>query len=90
MIALICNKCSRFIYVETAFFWMWWKKQTKKVHRLVRRLVREGRLEFIGGAWSMHDEAATHYQSIIDEFTWGFRSVMCSTYIGYWIMNNTP
>lgn len=39
----------------------------------VRMLVNEGRLVFIGGAWSMNDEAGTHYQSIIDHFTWGLR-----------------
>lgn len=42
----------------------------------VRMLVNEGRLEFIGGAWSMNDEAVTHYHSIIDQFTWGFRCIL--------------
>lgn len=36
-------------------------------------LVNEGRLEFIGGAWSMNDEAAAHYQSIVDQFTLGLK-----------------
>lgn len=36
-------------------------------------LVEQGRLEFIGGAWSMNDEATTHYQSIVDQFAWGLR-----------------
>lgn len=42
----------------------------------VKMLVNEGRLEFIGGAWSMNDEAVTHYQSIIDQTTWGFRCIL--------------
>ncbi|XP_045541142.1 lysosomal alpha-mannosidase-like [Papilio machaon] len=61
----------RFIYVETAFFWMWWTKQTDKVRDKVRTLVRQGRLQMVGGAWSMNDEAASHYQSTIDQFTYG-------------------
>lgn len=65
----------RFIYVETAFFWKWWEQQPHRIRRIVKRLVREGRLEFIGGSWSMHDEATTHYHSIVDGFTWGFRLV---------------
>ena len=64
---------NRFIYVETAFFWKWWEKQSEKVKNIVKDLVNEGRLEFIGGAWSMNDEAVTHYQSTIDQFTWGLR-----------------
>ena len=30
-----------------------------------------GRLEFIAGGWSMHDEASTHYNSIIDQHSFG-------------------
>ncbi|CAG2111338.1 unnamed protein product, partial [Medioppia subpectinata] len=63
----------RFIYVETSFFWMWWREQDEDYRHQVRKLVNEGRLEFISGGWVMHDEATTHYQSIIDQMTWGHR-----------------
>ncbi|XP_068627375.1 lysosomal alpha-mannosidase-like [Battus philenor] len=61
----------RFIYVETAFFWKWWVRQSEEVQQRVRTLVRQGRLQMVGGAWSMNDEAASHYHSTIDQFTWG-------------------
>ena len=57
----------------SAFFSKWWHEQDDKLKEQVKMLVNEGRLEFIGGAWSMNDEATTHYQSIIDQFTWGLR-----------------
>lgn len=63
----------RFIYVETAYLWKWWQRQSEKMQADVKMLINEGRLEIIGGAWSMNDEAVTHYHSIIDQFTWGFR-----------------
>ncbi|XP_064076196.1 lysosomal alpha-mannosidase-like isoform X1 [Vanessa tameamea] len=65
----------RFIYVETAFFWMWWVRQSDDVRHKVHTLVRQGRLQFVGGAWSMNDEAASHYQSTIDQFTWGLKKL---------------
>ncbi|CAH0730858.1 unnamed protein product, partial [Brenthis ino] len=65
----------RFIYVETAFFWKWWMHQSDDVRHKVDVLVRQGRLQFVGGAWSMNDEAASHYQSTIDQFTWGLRKL---------------
>ncbi|XP_015121082.1 lysosomal alpha-mannosidase isoform X2 [Diachasma alloeum] len=63
----------RFIYVETAFLWKWWLRQNDKIREEVKTFINEGRLEIIGGAWSMNDEATTHYHSIIDQSTWGFR-----------------
>ncbi|KAK3085809.1 hypothetical protein FSP39_008930 [Pinctada imbricata] len=62
----------RFIYVEIGFFSRWWKEQSDTVKQRVRKLVDEGRLEFILGGWSMDDEASTHYNAIIDEHTLGF------------------
>ncbi|XP_055592932.1 lysosomal alpha-mannosidase-like [Uranotaenia lowii] len=70
---LLKDPSRRFIQVETAFFFMWWDEQTEEVKDQVRMLVQEGRFEFVGGAWSMNDEAAVHYQSVIDQFTWGLR-----------------
>uniref|UniRef100_H2Z3Y8 Alpha-mannosidase n=1 Tax=Ciona savignyi TaxID=51511 RepID=H2Z3Y8_CIOSA len=63
----------RFIYVEVAFFSRWWREQNTEVQQEVKRLVQEGRLEFILGGWSMNDEAATHYNAIIDQMTLGLR-----------------
>ncbi|XP_045489045.1 lysosomal alpha-mannosidase isoform X2 [Pieris rapae] len=65
----------RFIYVETAFFWKWWVRQGDDVRHKVHTMVRQGRLQFVGGAWSMNDEAASHYQSTIDQFTRGLKKL---------------
>ncbi|XP_044750282.1 lysosomal alpha-mannosidase isoform X3 [Coccinella septempunctata] len=73
--ALKKNPDRRFIYVETAYFWKWWMNQHDHVKHQFKRYVKSGQLEFIGGAWSMNDEATTHYQSIIDQFTWGLRKL---------------
>ncbi|PSN38683.1 hypothetical protein C0J52_08901 [Blattella germanica] len=62
----------KFIYSEVVFFWKWWQEQDERTRQVVRGLVNQGRLEFTGGAWSMNDEAVTHYQSIIDHFTWEY------------------
>ncbi|XP_002065049.4 lysosomal alpha-mannosidase isoform X2 [Drosophila willistoni] len=71
--ALLKDPEKRFIYVESAFFFKWWKEQKPKVQEAVKMLVDQGRLEFISGAWSMNDEATTHYQSVIDQFAWGLK-----------------
>lgn len=66
---------SRFIQVETAFFYLWWNEQNEDTKSHVRQLINEGRLEIINGAWSMNDEADVHYQSTIDQFTLGLRFI---------------
>ncbi|KAL1490680.1 hypothetical protein ABEB36_013335 [Hypothenemus hampei] len=62
----------RFIQVETAFFWMWWQNQEEVMRQKFKKLVENGQIEIVNGAWSMNDEACVNYQSIIDQFTWGF------------------
>ena len=63
----------RFMLVETAFFWMWWRRQDSSMQKQVRALVNSGVLEFISGGWSMNDEGDTHYNPTIDHMTWGHR-----------------
>ena len=65
----------RFIQVETAFFWRWWEDQDEVMQDLVTQLVSEGRLEFIGGGWAMHDEATVHYSALIDNMAFGMKQL---------------
>ncbi|KAF3852860.1 hypothetical protein F7725_006215 [Dissostichus mawsoni] len=67
------NPDRRFIYVETAFFYRWWRQQSSSMKQTVKQLVEEGRLEFVNGGWCMSDEATTHYSSVIDQMTLGLR-----------------
>ena len=39
---------SRYIQVETAFFWRWWNDQTSETKEVVKKLVDRGQFEFIG------------------------------------------
>ena len=70
---LLMDPTKRFIYVEIAFFWRWWLEQDERMRNLVKYLVQNGQLEFINGGWCMNDEAATHYNAIVDQMTWGFK-----------------
>eukprot|EP00850_Spirogloea_muscicola_P005017 SM000022S07231 [mRNA] locus=s22:665524:679079:- [translate_table: standard] len=73
---LLENPDRKFIYVEQAFFQRWWREQSRKRKRTVKKLVKAGQLEFINGGWCMHDEAATHYVDMIDQTTLGHRYIL--------------
>ena len=72
---LIADPKKRFIYVEIAFFERWWNEQSDAMRAEVKKLVQEKRLEFINAGWCMNDEAATHYNAIIDQMTYGLNFV---------------
>ena len=61
----------RFTYVEMKFFTMWYWRQTKEMQNNVKKLVKEGRLEFANGGWSATDEACTNYEDIINNMLVG-------------------
>ena len=52
---------------------MWFYRLDPFKQELVRGLVREGRLEFVNGGWSMHDEANTHYEDQINNMLQGHK-----------------
>jgi len=66
--------------VETAYLHQWWQQQPDSIRDKVRGLLESGQLEIISGGWSMHDEAVTHYHSIIDQFSWGFKWIATNFY----------
>jgi len=70
------DKSRKFIFVESAFFKMWWDHQDSETKDFVKQLVNEGRFEFISGGWSQNDEAAAHYLSIIDQMTLGHQFLL--------------
>ena len=72
---LSADPSKRFIYVEIAFFERWWNEQGEAMQAEVKKLVHEKRLEFINAGWCMNDEAATHYNAIIDQMTYGLNFV---------------
>lgn len=43
---LLKNPDRRFIYVETAFFYRWWKSQSSSMQQTVKQLVNEGKYPF--------------------------------------------
>ena len=47
----------------------------------VRKLVANKQLEFVNGGWCMNDEAATDYNSIIDQMTLGKKKKKNQTHV---------
>ncbi|XP_003496665.1 epididymis-specific alpha-mannosidase [Cricetulus griseus] len=62
----------RFIAVEQEFFRLWWDGVASEQQKYqVRKLLDEGRLEFVLGGQVMHDEAVTHLDDQILQLTEG-------------------
>jgi hypothetical protein len=49
------NPARRFSYVETKFFAMWWELQTDDTKTIVRKLVKDGQLDFSNAGWVSRD-----------------------------------
>jgi hypothetical protein len=73
---LVANPHRKFTYVEMKFFTMWYEEQPTKVREEVRQLIKEGRLEFVNGGWSMHDEACPHFEDMINNMMKGHQFLL--------------
>jgi hypothetical protein len=76
--ALIANPARKFIYVEQAYFTLWWNdpNTSDQQRAQMKQVVSQGRWEFIIGAWVMPDEACTTYGGIIDQMTLGHQFLL--------------
>lgn len=72
MIAGIAAGKSRTFAPEIGVFYdMWWKDANTTQRDTVRRLVKEGRLEWTGGGWTQHDEACSRIEDQVDNLCLG-------------------
>jgi hypothetical protein len=51
----------------------WWHQASDTARDLVRTLVTRGQLQFVNGGLVQHDEATSHYSSIVDQMSAGMR-----------------
>jgi len=62
--ALKKDKRRKFIWAEISYFEWWWREQDAATQEETRRLVADGRLEFVTGGWVQPDEANTQRYAI--------------------------
>eukprot|EP00126_Sphaerothecum_destruens_P011288 Sdes_comp20887_c0_seq2m17982 len=74
--ALLVDPARKFMYVEIAFFRRWWQQQSESMKKKVRKLVQEGRFEFVSGGISMNDEACVYYRDAITNMEAGFEFLL--------------
>lgn len=72
--ALEADAARRFSWADVAFFMRWWREDASDDDRArARRLVAEGRLDFVNGGAVQHDEAGAHFMGMIDQMALGHR-----------------
>ena len=64
--ALDADSELRFIWSEVKWIQMWWEEVTEAKKSMLRRVVKSGQFEFVGGGWSQADEVTTTWFDQID------------------------
>ena len=72
---LLADPARRFSYVEIAFFALFWEGASPAQRADMRMLVAQGRLQFLNGAFSMHDEASPIWSDMVDNTAVGHRFI---------------
>lgn len=70
-----------FIWAETSFFNKWYETVALSKRKEFRKLVTDGRFEFVGGGWSQNDEANPDPMSVVNQVTQVRLSGLCSSLI---------
>lgn len=60
-----------FTFCEMSFMTRWYYEQDVKTRENFKKLVSTGQITVVNGGWVMHDEAAAHYVSMIDQTSLG-------------------
>ena len=68
---LSTNPQSKFIWVETSFLQRWWLDQNETARDAFKGFVASGRLELVGGGWTMHDEESANAYSAVTNMEYG-------------------
>ena len=68
---LVADERKKFTFVEMKFFSMWWDRQDALTQKQVRDLVKQERIAFVNAGWSMHDEACTHHDDMMNNMMAG-------------------
>ncbi|RHZ07272.1 hypothetical protein DYB37_006336 [Aphanomyces astaci] len=54
-----------------------WREQSKETKKIVKKLVKNGQLDLeANGGWVMHDEAAPHYSTMLDQTAFGHKFLL--------------
>ncbi|KAI6191700.1 Alpha-mannosidase [Aphelenchoides bicaudatus] len=68
------DPAKRFSFAEVGYLTRWLEGRPAEGAQvqLMKKLVENGQIEFISGGWVQPDEAASHYNDMIDQYTFGF------------------
>ena len=59
------HRTRKFVWAEVAYFSRWYTFTDDAMRAKVKKIIDEGRFEFVGGGWVQHDETLTNLDDIL-------------------------